>query len=158
MKPSRPSLNRWAIRYSASPVGSRLENCRARSIIALYSGWLTTRLRQLVRKPTFSEIDIPLSLKMMTMRSGLRCAMLFSASKLDPEVIAPSPTTAMVHEPSCRMAAPSAMPSAMERPVPACPAARVSCSLSLGSPNPDRPPSRRMFLNSSRRPVTSLCV
>ena len=95
------------------------ESERIRSTIALNSGCVITRFRQFVRKPMFSEIDIPLSLSTMMKRSGLRCAMLLSASKLDPEVIAPSPTMATVQESCSRFAAPAAMPSAMERPVPA---------------------------------------
>ena len=83
-----------------------------RSIIAWYSGCVITRLRQLVRNPMFSEIDIPLSLRITMNLSGFRCTMLFSASKLEPDVIAPSPTTAMVHESRPVLAAPSAMPSA----------------------------------------------
>ena len=45
--------------------------------------------------------------------------MLLRASKLDPEVIAPSPTIATVQESSSLFAAPAARPRAMERPVPA---------------------------------------
>ena len=141
-----------------SPIGALFESAFMRPIIAWYSGWVSTRLRQLVRKPMFSEMDMPLSFRTTTNFSGLRCTILFSASKLEPDVIAPSPTTAMVQESAFRFAAPCAMPRAIERPVPACPAARVSCGLSLGSPNPDSPPSRRMSSNSSRRPVTSLCA
>ena len=139
-------------------MGIFFESAFMRPVMAWNSGWVMTRLRQLVKKPMFSEMDIPLSLRTTMNLSGFRCTMLLSASKLDPEVIAPSPTTAMVQESVRRIAAPSAMPSAMESPVPACPAQSVSCGLSLGSPKPERPPSRRMSLNSSRRPVTSLWV
>ena len=129
-----------------------------RLIMAWYCGCVIRRLRQLVRKPMFSEMDMPLSFSTTTIFSGFRCTMLFSASKLEPEVIAPSPTTAIVHESDLRFSAVCAMPSAMDSPVPACPAQSVSCGLSIGSPKPDSPPASRMSLNSSRRPVTSLCV
>ena len=158
IKPASPVLNLLTSRYSNSPVGTFFERASMRLNIARNSGWVTRRLRQFVRNPIFSEMDIPLSFRTTMNFSGLRCTMLFSASKLDPEVIAPSPTTAMVHESLRSFAAPSAMPRAIESPVPAWPAQSVSCGLSLGSPKPERPPSNRMFWNSSRRPVTSLWV
>ena len=67
----------------------------------------------------FSEMDMPLSLRTTMNLSGLRWTMLFTASKLEPEVIAPSPTMEMVHESSSRCVAACAIPRAMERPVPA---------------------------------------
>ena len=156
MRPASPVLNLLTRLYISSPVGTFLERDFIRSTIALNSGWVIRRLRQLVRNPMFSEMDIPLSLRTTMNFSGLRCTMLFSASKLDPDVIAPSPTTAMVQESVRRFAAPWATPRAMESPVPAWPAHSVSWGLSPGSPNPDRPPSRRMSWKSSRRPVHQL--
>ena len=110
----------------SSPVGTLWEIALIRFTMALNSGLVMTRLRQLVRKPMFSEMDMPLSLRTTMNLSGLRWTMLLRASKLEPEVIAPSPTTAMVQESRLRLAEACAMPRAMERPVPACPAARVS--------------------------------
>ena len=95
-------MSRLTKRYSTSPLGTRWENALARPIMVWTSGCVIRLLRQLVRKPMFSEMDMPLSLRTTTNLSGLRWTMLFTASKLEPEVIAPSPTTAMVHESSWR--------------------------------------------------------
>ena len=73
-----------------------------------------------------------------------------------PEVNAPSPTTQTTLWVCPRFSRASTNPTAAETPVPACPALKVSYSLSSRLQNPLNPPNRRRVWNCSWRPVNSL--
>ena len=73
-----------------------------------------------------------------------------------PAVIAPSPMTAITWWSSPRRSRAAAMPVAAEMDVPAWPAPKRSCGLSLRSANPERPSYCRMVSIWPRRPVTIL--
>ena len=81
---------------------------------------------------------------------------LFSPSKASPPVIEPSPMTATTRYFSPRSSAALAMPKAAEIDTEACPPPKASYSLSDMRGKPLMPPSRRLVLNASRRPVMIL--
>ena len=74
---------------------------------------------------------IDISLSFSTISIGVRrWPMSLSASRLRPAISAASPTTTAIRSPLRRMSRAAARPSAIERPVPACPPSKTSCSLS----------------------------
>jgi len=98
--------------------------------------------RYLESAPTDLLIDISLSLR--TMRSWVwRCPMSLRASRERPLIRAASPTTTAIRAIPGRMSRAVASPAAIERPVPACPPSKTSCSLSERRGKPPTPPSWR---------------
>src|SRR5204862_165213 len=89
----------------------------------------STRAKWLERAPTFSEIDMSLSLRITSRSAGSEPAW-FSASNAMPAVMAPSPMTATTRRSSPVRAAATAMPSAAEIEVLEWPTPKVSYSLS----------------------------
>ena len=92
----------------------------------------------LVNAPTFSLIDMPLSLRITSM-SGSMSPPWFMASKAMPAVIAPSPITDTILRLSPRRWLAMAMPSAAEIEVEEWPTPKVSYSLSSRRGNGARP-------------------
>ena len=107
--------------------------------------------------PTFLEIDHSLSLR-MPINLFVVCAMLLSASNDMPLVSAASPKTQTTFSSLPSRSRAAAMPSAADMAVPACPAPKLSCSLSVRSAKPFSPSVVRMLRNRSFRPVSSLCT
>ncbi|CUQ29333.1 Uncharacterised protein [Segatella copri] len=94
---------------------------------------------------------------MMSMSLGVLDT-LFSPSKASPPLMAPSPmtaTTCLSVSPFSRAA--TAIPSAAEMELLACPQAKVSYSLSKGVGNGRMPCNLRLVQKFSRRPVNILC-
>ena len=106
--------------------------------------------------PTLGAIDISLSFS-TTMRSRSEWPALFSPSYASPHDSAPSPITAATLKSSPRRSRPTAMPSAAEIDVAACPAPKASYSLSLRFRKPEIPSSCRSDSIPELRPVRSLC-
>ncbi len=106
--------------------------------------------------PTFSLIDIWLSLRMTSM-SGSTSPPWFSASNAMPAVIAPSPITATTLRWSPLRCAAMAMPSAAEIDVEEWPTPKVSYSLSSRFGNGATPSFFLTVVMRSRRPVRILC-
>ena len=83
---------------------------------------------------------------------------LLMPSKASPPLIAPSPMTATTWRSSCPVFfAATAMPSAAEMELEACPHVNVSYSLSRGEGNGRSPFSLRLVQKQSLRPVRILC-
>ena len=102
--------------------------------------------------PTERSIDMSLSLRMMSRSFGLDEALL-RPSKASPPDMAPSPMTATTLRLSFDA---TAMPSAAEMLFEAWPQMKASYSLSSGEGKGFRPPSLRLVLKRSRRPVRIL--
>ena len=85
--------------------------------------------------PTARSMLMSLSFKMMSMSLGV-LETLFKPSKARPPLIAPSPITATMLRSLCPVSrAATAMPSAAEMELLACPQVKVSYSLSSGVGN-----------------------
>ena len=120
-------------------------------------GLRRTRLKQRDSAPTFGAIDMPLSLRTMTIGTSAPPACC-RASNATPPVSAPSPITATTWPSGViprRIA--SLMPTAIEIDVDAWPAPMASCSDSKIEQNGASPPCLRIVLSASRRPVRILC-
>ncbi len=117
---------------------------------------VSKRARWLFSAPTFSEIDISLSLSTTTISFLISPAWL-SASNAIPAVIAPSPMTDTTFLSLPSFSAATAMPSAALIDVDEWPTAKVSYSLSGGHGNGCKPFFWRMVLMRSARPVKILC-
>ncbi len=85
---------------------------------------------------------------------------LFNPSNASPPLIEASPMTATVLRCSCPGVVLSAMaiPKAAEMEFEACPATKVSYSLSFGFGKPLSPPSLRKEAKASLLPVSILCA
>ena len=83
---------------------------------------------------------------------------LLSPSKAIPPVIEPSPITATTFLSSPLTLAATAIPIAALMELDACPAVKVSYSLSLGWGNPANPSFFRSVSNCLRRPVKILWI
>ena len=95
-------------------------------------------VRYLLSAPTFLEIDISLSLRMIKRLASVSPAWL-SASKDIPPVSAPSPITAIEVSDLLFSLFANATPNAALIEVDEWPAPKTSCSLSLLFVKPDRP-------------------
>ena len=95
----------------------------------LYIGFVIKSLKYLERAPTFFEIDILLSFRII-INFLAEVAILFRASKLMPFVKAASPSTAITFSSPPNISLAAAIPRAADRAVPACPAPKASCWLS----------------------------
>ena len=107
--------------------------------------------------PTFFEIDILLSLKMIIILR-FSTPISLSASKDKPLLIAPSPITGMILKFSLFKSLATAIPNAAESEVELCPASQTSCTLSLRFWKPDSPLYWRNVEKRSARPVKILCT
>ena len=128
----------------------------ARSRTALSRRLASARDIIRVIAPTFSLIDMPLSLNTTSM-FGSTSPPWFSASNAMPAVIAPSPITATNLRGSPLRCAAMAMPSAAEMDVDEWPTPKVSYSLSSRRGNGARPSFFLIVVMRSRRPVRILC-
>ena len=108
----------------------------------------------LLMAPTLGEMDIPLSFT-IRMMSRSEWPALFIPSYERPQVSAPSPTTATTLCCSPFRSRAVAIPSAADIAVPAWPAPKWSCSLSLRLRKPEIPSRCRRVGNGSSRPVRS---
>ncbi len=107
------------------------------------------------RPPTFGAIDMPLSLN-TTFTSVPRKPAWLKASKDIPAVAAPSPITATTRSLRPARRAASAIPSAADTEVPACPAPKASWRLSDRRRKPLGPSDFLTERRPSRRPVSTL--
>ena len=123
-----------------------------RSRMRLVIGLAMMDPKYLLMAPTLGAIDMPLSLSTM-IRSRPEWPALFIASYGSPQVRAPSPTTATTLKSSPFRSRAVAIPRAADRPVPAWPAPKWSCGLSVRRRKPLRPPGCRSVGNWALRPV-----
>ena len=122
---------------------------------SLYLRFVRTFPRYLAIPPTFFEIDILLSFKIM-IRFDFICSALFRASKAIPPESAPSPMTATTFSSLPRRSRALARPSATDNDVELCPVLNVSARFSLTFGNPLKPSSRRRLRKSFSLPVSIL--
>ncbi|CCZ37897.1 uncharacterized protein BN707_01789 [Bacteroides fragilis CAG:558] len=107
--------------------------------------------------PTLRSMAISLSLSIISRLFAVDEA-LFRPSKASPPLMDPSPITATTwRSRSPFRSAATAMPSAAEMELEACPQVNVSYSLSSGEGKGRIPPSLRLVEKASRRPVSILC-
>jgi len=122
-----------SIRSIDSPtIGTPLMISPACCLMPRYQGFVRMTSRYSANAPTRGQIDILLSLRMIS-RRFLRNPALLSASKTMPEGSAPSPITATERRSSRpQRPSPLASPRAVDTLDPACPVMNRSYGLSSG--------------------------